>query len=54
VRRVEIAKRLKKHQTDPLSNAQLRDKRLTPAVPLKKLIRQWQEEQEERPGYERV
>ena len=48
--RVEIAKWLKKHQTDPLSNARLKDKKLTPTVPLKKLIRQWQEEHPEYDG----
>ena len=48
--RVEIAKWLKKHQRDPLSNARLKDKKLTPNVPLKKLIRQWQEEHPEYDG----
>ena len=47
---MEIAKWLKKNQRDPLSNARLKDKKLTPNVPLKKLIRQWQEEHPEYDG----
>ena len=48
--RAEIAKWLKKHQTDPLSNVRLRDKKLVGVLALKKLIRQWQEEHPEYDG----
>jgi hypothetical protein len=48
--RAEIVKWLKKHQTDPLTNARLEDKKLTPSLPLRQLITQWREEHPEYGG----
>eukprot|EP01051_Picozoa_sp_SAG22_P019246 SAG22_NODE_3494_length_1682_cov_2.278585_3_plen_196_part_00 len=45
--RAEIAKWLEKHQTDPLSNARLEDKKLSAVLPLRQLIAQWREEHPE-------
>ena len=46
--RAEIAKWLKNHHTDPISTARLKNKQLTPNVPLMQLITQWREGH---PGY---